>query len=131
MLVTCALWYLILLGLALPIGVGTVMALYLLAGLVQSQSMLALSVILLRTSEERFRGRVMGVRMLAIYTLPIGLLAAGALIPLIGFAALVALYIGLGLLALAVLAWVWRLELWARHARAYVVVRPAWARSWR
>ena len=121
MLVTCALWYLSLLGLALPIGVGTAMALYLLAGLVQSQSMLALSVILLRTSEERFRGRVMGVRMLAIYTLPIGLLAAGALIPLIGFAALAALYIGLGLLALAVLAWVWRVELWARHARANVV----------
>jgi hypothetical protein len=27
----------------------------------------------------------MGVRMLAIYTLPLGLLAAGALIPAIGF----------------------------------------------
>jgi hypothetical protein len=97
------------------------MALYFGAGLVQSQSMLALSVILLRTTDERFRGRVMGVRMLAIYTLPIGLLAAGALIPRVGFAALVALYVGFGLLALAVLAWVWRQELWARQARANAV----------
>jgi hypothetical protein len=47
------------------------MALYLVAGLNQSLSMVALSILLLRTSsEERFRGRVMGVRMLAIYTLP-------------------------------------------------------------
>jgi hypothetical protein len=60
----------------------------------------------------------MGVRMLAIYTLPIGLLAAGALISRVGFAALVALYVGLGLLALAMLAWVWRHELWSRQARA-------------
>jgi hypothetical protein len=39
--------------------------------------MLALSIMLLRSSDQRFRGRVMGVRMLAIYTLPLGLLAAG------------------------------------------------------
>jgi hypothetical protein len=59
--------------------------------------------------------------MLAIYTLPIGLLVAGALIPRVGFAALVAVYVGLGLLALAVLAWVWRQELWALQARANAV----------
>ena len=118
MLVTCGLWYLILLGLALPIGVEMAMALYFLAGLVQSKSMLSLSIILLRTTDERFRGRVMGVRMLAIYTLPMGLLAAGALIPLLGFVALVMLYVSLGLLVLALLAWVWRHELWSRQARA-------------
>jgi hypothetical protein len=60
------------------------MALYVAAGLNQSLSMLALSIILLRTSHERFRGRVMGVRMLAIYTLPIGLLAAGPIVTAIG-----------------------------------------------
>jgi hypothetical protein len=77
-----------------------------------------LSIILLRTTDERSRGRVMGVRMLAIYTLPMGLLAAGALIPLLGFVALVMLYVSLGLLVLALLAWVWRHELWSRQARA-------------
>jgi hypothetical protein len=73
------------------------MALYLAAGLNQSLSMVALSIILLRTSDERFRGRVMGVRMLAIYTLPIGLLAAGPLVSMVGFRGLVVLYVGLGL----------------------------------
>ena len=39
--------------------------------------MVTLSIILLRAAEEKFRGRVMGVRMMAIYSLPIGLLGAG------------------------------------------------------
>ena len=39
--------------------------------------MVPLSIILLRAAGEKFRGRVMGVRMMAIYSLPIGLLAAG------------------------------------------------------
>jgi hypothetical protein len=80
--------------------------------------MISLSVILLRTSEERFRGRVMGARMLAIYTLPVGLLVAGALIPIIGFRALVGVYVGSGLLMTAAIAWVWRRELLPRQARA-------------
>ena len=121
MLVTCALWHACLLGLALPIGAGTAMALYLGAGMMQSLSMLALSILLVRTSDERFRGRVMGARMLAIYTLPLGLLAAGGLIPLIGFSALVALYVGVGLLVLGAIGWVWRQDLWSRGSRANAV----------
>jgi MFS family permease len=118
MLLACALWYLCLLGLAAPVGLPLALALLMAAGLFQSVSMVSLSIILLRTSEERFRGRVMGARMLAIYTLPIGLLAAGALIPLIGFHRLVALYVGSGLVALATMAWHWRRELVAGQAAA-------------
>jgi hypothetical protein len=94
------------------------MALYLGAGLNQSLSMVSLSIILLRNSEDRFRGRVMGARMLAIYTLPVGLLAAGALLPVIGFRPLVVLYVGLGLLLTAGIAWVWREVLLPRQAPA-------------
>ena len=43
----------------------------------QSLSLVPMSVLLLHSAGERFRGRVMGVRMLAIYGVPIGLLAAG------------------------------------------------------
>ena len=50
-------------------------------------------VVLLRITSA-FRGRVMGVRMLAIYSLPLGLLVAGALIDLIGFGATATLYAG-------------------------------------
>lgn len=118
MLLTVALWYLCLMGLALPLGVLMAMMLYLAAGFTQSVSMLALSVILLRTSEERFRGRVMGVRMLAIYTLPIGLLAAGGLIPRIGFDRMVLGYTLTGLTVIAAIAYAWRAELLPREARA-------------
>ena len=104
MVVACAAWYLCLLGLALPIDARVAMALYVAAGLYQSLSMVALSIILLRTSHERFRGRVMGARMLAIYTLPIGLMAAGPVVTAIGFRGLVMLYVGLGLSLVASIA---------------------------
>lgn len=118
MLLTCVLWFLCLLGLALPVSVPLAMALFMGAGLNQSLSMVCLSIILLRTSDARFRGRVMGARMLAIYTLPLGLLAAGALIPVIGFAGLVLAYGALGLLLTAAIAWRWRQPLLARDAPA-------------
>jgi len=118
MLVACVAWYLCLLGLALPIGTSVAMALYVAAGLSQSLSMVALSIILLRTSHERFRGRVMGVRMLAIYTLPIGLLASGPVVAAIGFRGLVVLYVALGLTLVASIAHVWHNDLLPRSAPA-------------
>lgn len=118
MLVACAVWYLCLAGLALPIGATTAMALYLAAGLNQSLGMVALAILLLRTSHEGFRGRVMGVRMLAIYTLPIGLLASGPILAAIGFRGLVAVYVGLGLCLLAAIALVWRDQLLPRSVAA-------------
>jgi len=121
MVAACVAWYLCLLGLALPIEAPVAMALYLAAGFNQSLSMLALSIILLRTSHERFRGRVMGVRMLAIYTLPIGLLAAGPIVAAVGFRVLVLLYVSLGLCLLAAIALAWRDDLLPRGAPANAV----------
>jgi MFS family permease len=118
MLVACVAWYLCLLGLALPIGAPMAMALYVAAGLNQSLSMVALSIILLRTNHERFRGRVMGVRMLAIYTLPIGLLVSGPIVAAVGFRGLVVLYVGIGLTLLASIALAWHHELLPRSAPA-------------
>ena len=69
----------------------------LLTGFCQSLSMISVSVILMRISSERFHGRVMGVRMMVIYGLPFGLLAAGSLIDEIGFAATGTLYAAAGL----------------------------------
>ena len=94
------------------------MALYVAAGLSQSLSMVTLSIILLRTNDPRFRGRVMGVRMLAIYTLPIGLLLSGPVVAAAGFRGLVVLYVSLGLTLLASIALAWRRELLAHSAPA-------------
>jgi Major Facilitator Superfamily len=88
------------------------------AGVAQSLSMIAAAVILMRTASARFRGRVMGVRMMVIYGLPIGLLAAGSLIDLIGYTGTGTLYAASGLLAMAAIALHWRADLWPLHAPA-------------
>ena len=89
-----------------------------LAGFAQSLTMISIAVILMRTASERFRGRVMGVRMLAIYSLPLGLLAAGSLIDEIGFAATGTLYAAAGLALILSIVLHWRADLWHLHAPA-------------
>ena len=69
-------------------------------------------------SETKFRGRVMGVRMLAIYGLPLGLLAAGGLIERFGFTATATGYCLIGLLLTLVIGIWWRAALWPPDAPA-------------
>ncbi len=88
------------------------------AGFTQSLSLVPMSVMLLHSAGERFRGRVMGVRMLAIYGVPIGLLAAGGLIDRIGFAATTSLYCLVGAALTLVIAVRWRDALWPADAPA-------------
>ena len=73
--------------------------------------MVTLAVLLLRETPDKFRGRVMGVRMLVIYSLPLGLLAAGALIERIGFPATATLYSLVGLTFTLLIALRWRTDL--------------------
>jgi hypothetical protein len=88
--------------------------------LVETQSLtkISIAVILMRTASEHFRGRVMGVRMLVIYGLPLGLLAAGSLIDEIGFAATGTLYAAAGLALMLAIVLHWRGDLWHLHAPA-------------
>src|SRR6266702_3457994 len=81
-----AIWYATLLVFVQMKTVPAAMACLILAGFSQSLAMISIAVILMRTASAHFRGRVMGVRMLVIYGLPLGLLAAGSLIDEIGFA---------------------------------------------
>ncbi|MBN8898058.1 MAG: MFS transporter, partial [Rhodospirillales bacterium] len=118
MLVFAFAWYAMLLGFVVmpaPTG-GRVMLL--LAGMAQSFSMVPMSVMLLHGAGARFRGRVMGVRMLAIYGLPIGLMAAGALIDRIGFVATASGYCIVGLALTAAIALRWSAALWPTDAAA-------------
>jgi hypothetical protein len=61
---------------------------------------------------------VMGVRMMVIYGLPLGLLAAGSLIDLIGYSATGTLYAASGLISMLAIALYWRLDLWPVQAPA-------------
>ena len=58
------------------------------------------------------RGRVMGVRILAIYGVPIGLLASGPLIGTLGFANFVGIYVSVGMAVTILIALRWRRALW-------------------
>ena len=93
-----------------------------LAGIPQSPRgavcMVTLFVVMLRITNDKFRGRVMGVRMLAIYSLPLGLLAAGSLIGEIGFAVTATLYAATGLVLMMAIVLRWRADLWHVHAPA-------------
>ncbi len=83
-----------------------------LIGFTQSLSMISMSVTLLTAAGLQYRGLVMGVRMLAVYGMPIGLLAAGAFINWFGFAATVTCYSVVGLVASALVAFRWRRQIW-------------------
>jgi MFS family permease len=111
-------WYAMLVVFAHTRSVPAAIACLLLVGFAQSLCMISIAVILMRTASEHFRGRVMGVRMLVIYGLPIGLLAAGALIEEVGFTATATLYAAAGLALLAAIALHWRVDLWHVHAPA-------------
>jgi MFS family permease len=118
MIVGTVMWYCMLLAFAQVRSVPFAVAVLLLAGFAQSLSMISVLVVLLRTASEHLRGRVMGVRMLAIYSLPLGLLAAGNLIDRIGFGATATLYALTGLVAIGAIALRWRTDLWHLHAPA-------------
>ena len=118
MIATTATWYLTLLLFARMPSIPAAMCSLTIAGISQSMSMITIAVILMRTASERFRGRVMGVRMLTIYGLPIGLLAAGSLIDHVGFVATATLYVAAGLAMLMAIAVHWRTDLLHLHAPA-------------
>jgi MFS family permease len=115
-----AVWYATLLVFAHMQTVPAAIACLMLAGFSQSLTMISIAVILMRTASEHFRGRVMGIRMLVIYSLPLGLLAAGSLIGEIGFAATGTLYAAAGLTLMLAIVLHWRADLWHVHAPANV-----------
>jgi MFS family permease len=111
-------WYVMLLVFVQVKSVPLAMICLFLSGVSQSISMISVAVILMRSVAEHLRGRVMGVRMMVIYGLPIGLMAAGSLIDLVGFAATGTLYALSGMAFMLAIALHWRADLWPVHAAA-------------
>ena len=118
MLASGVLWFvaIILFGQIQSVAVG--LALLFVAGFVQSFCLTPLAAVMLRASSEEMRGRVMGIRMLAIWGLPLGLVAAGPIIAGIGYAATTLIYAGIGLAATIVIGYRWRSALWHQSAAA-------------
>jgi MFS family permease len=118
MLWSGALWFAALLAFGQTKTLAVGLPLLFATGFVQSFCLTPLAAIMLRSSDEAMRGRVMGVRMLAIWGLPLGLLAAGPVIAGLGYAATTLLYAGVGLAATLAIGYRWRHALWHRSSSA-------------
>lgn len=88
------------------------------AGFVQSICLVPLAAVMLRATDAQYRGRVMGLRILAIWGLPVGLLVAGPLIDIVGFVATTLIYSGVGLVATVAIAYKWHGAMWKQSAPA-------------
>ncbi len=112
MLVFTTIWYAVLFGFghvgSLDAGLFTL----LLAGFAQNVAMISMTASLLAAAGDRFRGRVMGVRTLAVYGLPLGLIASGTLIDLIGYPLTISALSVVGLTFTLLIAIRWRASLW-------------------
>jgi hypothetical protein len=111
-LVSTVIWYVLLAGFAYVQSMAVGRLVLFAAGFVQSIAMIAMTATLLTAAGEGFRARVMGVRMLAVYGLPLGLLAAGALIERIGYPLTVVALAAGGLAFTALIAVRWRAAMW-------------------
>ncbi len=118
MLIYAVIWYLMLICFVFSPGIWMGRVTLVLAGIAQSLSMTPMAVMLLHGASAQFRGRVMGVRMLAVYGLPIGLLLAGWLIERFGFTATATVYCLSGLLLTVAIGVRWRASLWPMDAPA-------------
>ena len=112
MIVAAVIWHILVLIFAQMTTLWAGIVMLMLCGFAQSLTMVCHTVILLSASSPSYRGRIMGVRMLAIYSLPVGLLVAGGLIGWIGFRATASLYATVGLVFTILIAIRWRASLW-------------------
>ena len=87
-------------------------------GFAQSTSQVPMATILLRNADAALRGRVMGIRMLAINGNMPGLLISGPLIAGFGYPLTAALYCTIGVVFTVIIAVHWRAQLWRREAPA-------------
>lgn len=113
-LVYTAVWYALLLGFGHLRSVGPALLLLLAAGFAQNVAMISMTATLITAAGDRFRGRVMGVRTLAVYGLPLGLMASGALIDRIGYPFTISASAAVGLLFTLLIGLKWRASMWQR-----------------
>ncbi len=118
MIIASAAWFALDLVFAFTSNLYMGMLVLMLAGFVQSLCMTPLAAVMLRATDPAFHGRVMGMRMLAIWGLPIGLLASGSLVESIGYVATAWVYSSLGLILTLAIALYWRHALWDKHSVA-------------
>jgi MFS family permease len=122
MLLAGLIWFLLTCALAASNSLGGAAVLLLVIGIAQSYCMVPLAAVMLRASRSDIQGRVMGMRMLAVWGMPLGLLFAGVLIDWIGFRASATIYGVTGTMATIAIALRWRRAVWRSGASANVAM---------
>jgi len=89
-----------------------------LAGCAQAMGLVPMLTMLLRTADTQYRGRVMGIRMLAIYGNIPGLLASGPLIAHFGYPVAATIMCAFGIVTVVLVAYRWRKDIWSLDALA-------------
>ena len=117
-IISSLLWYTMLLVFSQLQTPAAGIAALMFAGFAQSTSQVPMATVLLRNSEPQLRGRVMGIRMLAINGNMPGLLISGPMIASFGYSVTAALYCALGVAATVLITVCWRAQLWRRDAPA-------------
>lgn len=118
MLMSGLLWFVIDIVFAQTTVITIGLVLLFAGGLCQSMCLTPLAGVMLRCADPALRGRVMGMRMLAIWGLPTGLMLSGPLITRYGFAATATFYSVLGLLLTLAITLRWKSLLWNHDAEA-------------
>jgi predicted MFS family arabinose efflux permease len=111
-------WYAMLLVFAHAPHAAAGIAILILTGVVQSMGLIPMAAMLLRNSDGRYRGRVMGIRMLVLYGNLPGLLISAPLIARIGYPMTATIYCAIGLAFTLLIAVRWRAHLWRLGAPA-------------
>src|SRR5499426_897572 len=114
MLVNTVIWYALLLAFGHVPGMKAAVPTLLVAGVVQSMAMISMTGTLLAVAGERFRARVMGVRMLVVYGMTVGLIGSGALIERVGYSMTITIFCGVGLVFTLLIGIRWRDTMWQR-----------------
>ncbi len=104
-------WHGIFIVFAYSSWVNVSMATLFIVGIFQSFTMVTMATLLIRVTSQEMRGRVMGVRSLAVYGLPMGLLIAGAISGTLGAPSAMLFNAVVGLLVTLVIA-MWLRKLW-------------------
>jgi MFS family permease len=118
MAVFCGGWFTMLMIFAQTSNPAVGIPVLMLAGVSFSLCQIPMATTLLRNSEERFRGRIMGIRMLAIYGNLPGLWIAGWLIANYGYAFMATLYCAFGIACVCLITLIWRAQIWRLDAPA-------------
>ena len=118
MLAAGVVWFLLIMAFGWTHSMAAGIVLLLCAGVTHNLCLMPLAAVMLRGADEAMRGRVMGMRMLAIWGLPAGMLIAGWLVERVGFVATTTLFTATGAILTVAIGMRWRAELWRPAARA-------------